>query len=58
MRRRSRGCIRREDTMNVGMILPFSKNAYVGTYRREKMAEVGSEVCETNFSALGVVTSL
>lgn len=33
MRRRSRGCIRREDTMNVGMILPFSKNAYVGNFR-------------------------
>ena len=33
MRRRSRGCIRREDTMNVGMILPFSRNAYVGNFR-------------------------
>lgn len=42
MRRRSRQCIRREDKMNVGMILPFSKNAYVGNFRHAPLVAGGA----------------
>lgn len=42
MRRRSRQCIRREDTMNVGMILPFSRNAYVGNFRHAPLVSSGA----------------
>lgn len=43
MRRRSRGCLRRKDTMNVNMILPFSKNAYVGNFRHSPFVSNGSQ---------------